>query len=38
VLKLVRDDGRTAECKYEVAGNKLTLADCPLVGEYSRAE
>jgi hypothetical protein len=38
VLKLVRDDGPTAECKYTVAGNTLTLADCPLLGEYTRAQ
>jgi hypothetical protein len=38
VLKLVRDDGLAAECKYAVAGNTLTLADCPLLGEYTKAE
>jgi hypothetical protein len=38
VLKLVRDDGLTADCKYTVAGDTLTLADCPLLGEYTKAE
>jgi hypothetical protein len=38
VLKLVRDDGLTAECKYAVEANTLTLADCPLLGEYTRAQ
>jgi hypothetical protein len=38
VLKLVRDDGPAAECKYAVAANTLTLTDCPLLGEYARVE
>lgn len=38
LLVLTRDDGKTAECKYTVSAQKLTLADCPASGTYDKSE
>jgi hypothetical protein len=38
LLVLTRDDGMAAECKYTLAGTKLTLADCPAAGAYAKSQ
>ena len=37
-MSLVRDDGQSAKCGYTVTEDMLTFADCPIAGEYAKAE